>query len=82
MSEEKKHVHKYLRVKLGKKGYTVYKCMQDGCTHYIRAELVIGNHTICWRCNREVKMTQPMAKQKKPHCLECTRTREERTNAA
>jgi hypothetical protein len=66
------HVHKYKRVKLGSKGYTVYKCMKPGCTHYIRQELVTGMKTICWRCEQEQIMSPKMATQAKPHCLECT----------
>lgn len=66
-------VHKYQRVKLGTKGFEVYKCMKPNCPHYLRKELVVGKATECWRCGQTVIMTQPMAKQKKPHCRNCTR---------
>ncbi len=81
--DDTKHVHKYLRVKLGANKFKVYKCVADGCTSYVRAELVVGNHTICWRCGREVPMTLAMAKQKKPHCIGCTWEKPQKaTNAA
>lgn len=70
---EEKHVHKYLRVRLGPNGYTVYKCVLPGCSHYIRRELVEGNMTLCWRCGKEVPMNKKMATLKKPHCFGCTR---------
>jgi hypothetical protein len=78
MKEEKKtplehDVHKYERVKLGSKGYRVYKCMLPNCMHYVREELVIGMLTICHRCGQPVQMTKLMAQQKKPHCRMCTR---------
>jgi len=68
-------VHKYERIKLGNKGFEVFKCMHPNCPHYIRKELVIGRETICWRCGEEVPMTKPMARMKKPHCYMCTRSR-------
>lgn len=72
--EIKKHdIHKYERVKLGAKKWEVYKCVKPNCPHWIRQELVAGKVTECWRCGQEVVMTKPMAKQKKPHCLNCTR---------
>lgn len=70
---EDHEVHKYERVRLGDKGFQVYKCVKPNCAHYLRMELVFGKLTICWRCGREVVMTKPMAKMKKPHCLGCTR---------
>jgi hypothetical protein len=67
------HAHKYLRVKLGNKGFTVFRCVKLGCPHYIRAELVIGMLFECWRCGGEFQMTQKTAMLKKPHCVSCTR---------
>jgi hypothetical protein len=70
------HVHKYMRVKLGTRGFEVYKCMLTNCPHYIRRELVIGRLTICWRCGAEARMSQQMATAKKPTCLECRLTKD------
>lgn len=63
------HVHKYKKISLGET--PVYRCMAEGCTHYLRPELVQGQRTICWRCGAAVIMTGQMAKQTKPHCREC-----------
>lgn len=67
------HIHKYMRVKLGDKGFQVFKCMKAGCTHYVRAELVVGNYHECWRCGVVMVMNQWSATFKKPHCRTCTR---------
>ena len=72
------HVHKYMRVRLGYKKpkeerYLVFKCMKPGCSHYIRAELVLGQWNECWRCGAAMVMNQWSAQFKKPHCRDCTR---------
>lgn len=67
------HIHKYMRIKLGRKGFQVYKCMKPGCSHYIRAELVLGQYNECWRCSEVMTMNQWSAQFKKPHCRGCTR---------
>ncbi|SRR6266705_2454268 len=70
---KKEHAHRYMRVKLGKKGYTVYRCVKPGCSHYVNAALVLGKMYECWRCGREYPMNQKTAQLKKPHCASCTR---------
>ncbi len=67
------HIHKYQRIKLGRKDYTVFKCMKPSCSHFIRAELVIGMEHQCWRCGETMVMNQWSAMYKKPHCRACTR---------
>ena len=74
MSSE--HIHKYLRVKAGE-NYTVYKCVKDGCTHYVRVELAIGNNFECWRCGGVFVMNQKTLTYKKPHCSSCTRQKKQ-----
>lgn len=76
------HAHKYLRIKIGNRGYQVFKCVLSGCPHSIRPELVIGYRAICWRCGKEITMTQWTAQFKKPHCRECTKEREEKAQEA
>lgn len=67
-----KHIHKYQRVDIGVRvKHIVYKCMLTGCTHYLTPAQVVGAEHICWRCNKPVRMTQPMANLKKPHCINC-----------
>ncbi len=68
-------VHKYTRVKLGTKGYIVYKCTLPGCPHYLRQELVTGRLCECWRCGKPFTMTVKTLL-KKPHCSDCTKIRE------
>lgn len=71
--QPEEHVHRYMRIRLGKKGYTVFKCMKPGCPHMTRAELVIGNFAECWRCDAKMVMNQWHIQYKKPHCRVCTR---------
>lgn len=70
---EERHVHKYIRKKLGKNSYTIFACVLPGCSHYVRKELVDGRTTMCWRCGAEIVMTKRTATLKKPHCADCTR---------
>ncbi len=74
-----KHIHKYVRKVIGRKGFTVYQCVKPGCSHFIRMELVEGREAECWRCGRQMVMTKKASTLKKPHCAECTR---EATGAA
>jgi len=67
------HIHKYMRVNLGKNGYVVFKCMIPGCPHYIRRELAVGRQSICWRCGRPMTLTMANTLLKKPHHLDCRR---------
>jgi len=64
-----KHIHKYQRVKF-KSGYTIYRCMQPGCSHFVREELILNREAICWRCGGVFIITQLL---KKPHCLNCVK---------
>lgn len=72
MNKYQEHAHKYVRVRLGKKDYIVFRCVRPGCAHYIRQELVIGKIAQCWRCGDEFVMNQKTAMLKKPHCTKCT----------
>jgi len=69
---KEKHVHKYVRVAMGSRGWTVYKCSIPDCTHFIQEKLVIGRSTICWRCGSTFIMTRHTATLKEPHCRSCT----------
>lgn len=67
------HIHKYQRIKLGAKGYKVFKCMKPSCPHFMRVELVVGMEHECWRCGMTMVMNQWSVQYKKPHCRACTR---------
>lgn len=74
MPKFQEHAHRYVRVRLGKNDYTVFRCVRPGCAHYVRQELVIGKIAQCWRCDDEFVMNQKTALLKKPHCAKCTIT--------
>jgi hypothetical protein len=48
MSTDSDHVHKYKKILIGKKDYYVYKCVQNGCAHYLPLKAAIGRQTVCW----------------------------------
>jgi hypothetical protein len=66
-----KHVHKYKRMKVGrKKDYFIYRCFVPGCTHYIAAEHIINRESLCWACNSPFVITYKLIKVK-PTCQLC-----------
>lgn len=65
------HVHRYEKVILGKKGYTVFKCNLPLCNHYIQAKLAEGKMTLCNRCGNEMLLDKRAMKLVKPHCADC-----------
>ena len=74
MPKKADHVHKYVRVQLGKeRNYFVWRCSVSGCPHYVPRELVVGRQSICWRCGKVFTITQAVIDLKKPHCVECTK---------
>lgn len=42
------HKHKYKKILIGSKDYYVYKCMINGCSHYLPLKAAIGRESICW----------------------------------
>ena len=74
----REHIHKYLRVIHNKlPGYTVFKCVIPGCTHWIRKELLLARKSICWICNTEMVLNTQDLTMKKPRHFECRRVRED-----
>ena len=78
----KVHVHKYVRAigRLTKEnkdsgfvGY--YRCADANCSHYTKAELILGKRSICNRCGEEFIL--PLALRmlgNRPHCKDCTKS--------
>jgi len=71
----KQHIHKYIRHKLGKNKYEVFRCAIPGCVHFITASLIVGRESVCWRCGRVFVVTADLVR-KKPHCAACTRRKD------
>lgn len=62
------HIHKYRRVKIGKKrDYTVYKCALN-CSHYITPDLIRDRKSICWACGKEFVIQVKHTRQVRPTC--------------
>ena len=66
-----KHIHRYEKRVLGKKGYTVFMCNLPDCRHYIEESLAKGKRTICNRCGNEMILDARAIKLVKPHCANC-----------
>ena len=64
------HTHKYQRLKW-KTGTLAYKCMRDGCSHFINAELLEGKLCQCYICKDDFTITSKQANAKRPHCDNC-----------
>lgn len=70
-----KHIHKYVRIKVGKNKRIEYRCILPGCTHVKRGEYILFQKSICNRCGNVFIIEQNMLKLAKPHCNDCTKTR-------
>lgn len=79
----KSHVHKYRRA-IGRlteknkdsKFINYYKCVLNDCTHYMRAELILGKKAICNRCLKEFNLPMSVAMLTNiPHCKGCTKVK-------
>lgn len=68
---KRKHLHKYEKVILGKSGYTVFRCIEPDCSHYIAKEFVKGKLCACNRCDNPMIMDTRAMNLTKPHCVDC-----------
>ncbi len=64
-------VHKYMRVRWGKNGTVVYRCMLPDCPHYAHPEMTRNRRSICWKCGSIFIMTGEKLQVKKPKCDKC-----------
>ena len=64
--------HKYKRIRFSS-GHIIFRCMIEGCPHFLRKELLLNRLAICWICNQEFRITNlELAKQ---HCSNCTKSK-------
>jgi len=63
-----KHIHKYIRIRIGIKRREEYKCSLPGCTHHTFPELVVGRESICNYCGNIFYMNKASVRLSKPHC--------------
>lgn len=71
---KKNHVHKYKRKKY-KNGEEIYFCVKDDCSFKINTDLSLGKTCECWRCGQPFSMTVLSKRMDKPHCADCTKSR-------
>lgn len=67
-----KHIHKYVRIKLGKNKRIEFKCALPTCVHHIKPELAVGRLSQCNRCGVPFILTKVALTRAKPHCDACT----------
>lgn len=76
--KEKKHIHQYQRVLIGKNKHPVMKCVLLGCSHFLsNVELAVGKESLCQFCKRAtLRITQRdiTVKRIKFYCNECKET--------
>jgi hypothetical protein len=68
-----KGLHKYKKMTIGQNKTVMFKCMKDGCPHYMpNAMLALGNECECWNCGAPVTITMyTIAEVVKPICDKC-----------
>lgn len=60
------------------KNYKVYACALPDCTHYIRADMIVGKRTVCWVCGKVTLVYQDSnGVLARPHCKSCTKRKTE-----
>lgn len=70
-----KHIHKYVRIKIGENKRIEMKCSIPGCVHHIAPELAIGRESICTSCGDVFILTQyNIRKHTNPKCIRCKNT--------
>jgi len=73
---KRKHVHKYKRVKLPyTENFVVFKCQIPGCTTYKPRNLVIGEESICWKCNESLILDSENTYMQKPTHKYCRKVK-------
>lgn len=74
-----KHIHKYQREEAGKKGWVIYRCILQGCSHYLPvATMMIGKESLCHgTCDGNVIYSAEdfTQKLKRPMCAGCREIR-------
>ena len=68
------HPHMYKRGWLGrpKKSSQIYKCIEPGCTHYLRMNMALNALCKCNRCGEMMILTKKAMTLAYPHCDDCT----------
>lgn len=67
-----KHIHRYVRIKLGSKKRIEFKCSLPTCVHHIKPELAVGRLSQCNKCGIPFVLTKVALTRAKPHCDSCT----------
>jgi len=68
--------HKYRRIEMGRDKTPAYRCMLPGCLHYVLEDFIVGQTSLCNKCEKQFLVTRNMLfprKIIKLHCPECSR---------
>jgi hypothetical protein len=66
-----RHIHKYQKVKWGKKKTIIWRCVLEGCPHYLHNEVIEKRKSLCHKCNRPFIMTKDKMRRVQPRCDMC-----------
>lgn len=75
-----KGAHQYKRIRWGKKGTVIFRCMKPNCKHYLTPEFILGQACECYICGSEFVIDRTIARLEKPHCDNCTGAKEKSDN--
>jgi protein-arginine kinase activator protein McsA len=76
MAKKHTHIHKYQKVKWGKKETEIFRCMLPDCSHYLHLEMALGKKSICHKCGRTFTLGKGDIIKVRPKCDNCVRHKE------
>jgi hypothetical protein len=66
--------HKYFSAVFKKSGTKIFRCGISGCGHFVYEPLIIGRESVCWRCSEIFEIVRKTLRNKKFHCVDCTKS--------
>ena len=76
---DKNHIHQ-LRKKKYKTGQSFFYCIGEDCAFKINADLALNKRSLCNICNKPFNLTPYAMRLAKPHCQDCHKVKEQRTD--
>lgn len=58
-------------------GHAIFHCVLTDCYFKIDVPLALGKKAVCWRCAKDFVMNEYSLRLARPHCHNCTKTKNE-----